>query len=192
MFRRSLRGKLSVCMLEAMEGELCLLGVLEVPEVVRRVLLLYAGGLCLQEVLEVLEVPEVMCCVLLCVLEVFEVLEMLEVMRCVPIRILEAVEGGLCLLEVLEVTGRVLLCMLEADSLFAGGVGRAGAGGTASCAALCAGGCVVSALFARGAGGAGGDARCTTLYARGNALCAAPYAGCVGSAGGAGMLGEDT
>jgi hypothetical protein len=44
--------------------------------------------------LEVLEVPEVMCCVLFCMLEV--------------------VEGGLCLLEALEVMLCVLLCVPEA------------------------------------------------------------------------------
>ena len=47
---------------------------------------LYTGGcegwLCLPEVLEVLDVP--------------------EVIRCVPLGIQEAVVGGLCLLEVLE------------------------------------------------------------------------------------------
>ena len=50
-----------LCMLEAVEGRLCLL------EVMRRVLLCMLeaaeGGLCLLEVLEMLEVPEVMRCV---------------------------------------------------------------------------------------------------------------------------------
>ncbi len=56
-------------------------------------------------------------------------LEVLEALRCAPLCILEAVEGGLCLLEVfevlkmfemlevlemLEVIRCVLLCMLEA------------------------------------------------------------------------------
>src|SRR6266480_4119154 len=47
-------------------------------------------------------------------------LEMLEGMRCVLLCMLEAVEGGFCLLEALEVLAaleamrRVLLCMLEA------------------------------------------------------------------------------
>ncbi len=54
--------------LEAVEGELCLL---EVPEMMRCV------QLCLPEESEVLAVPEVMRCVLLCILEV------LELMRCV-------------------------------------------------------------------------------------------------------------
>jgi len=66
-----------------------------------------------------LEVPEVVCCVLLCMLEIFDVLEALDVpevlcrmllcllelpdaMHCVLLRMLEAVEGRLCLLEVLE------------------------------------------------------------------------------------------
>jgi hypothetical protein len=48
------------------------------------------GGLCLLEVWEVLEVPEVMCCVPLCMLE--------------------AVEGGLCLPEVMR-PQRMLLCI---------------------------------------------------------------------------------
>ena len=56
-------------MLEAVEGERYLLEVLEVPEVMRRVLLCMLeaveGELCLLEVLEVLELPEVICCVLL-------------------------------------------------------------------------------------------------------------------------------
>ena len=51
---------------------------------------------------------------------------------------LEAGDDVLYALEMLEVMRRVLLCMLEADSLFAGGVG--GAGGYAPCAAPYAGG----------------------------------------------------
>jgi len=84
-----------LCMLEVVDDELCLLEVLNVPEVMRCVLLCILeavvgsvcwrcwGGcavfgsvcrrlwkwLCLREVLEVLEVPEVMRCVLLCILE---------------------------------------------------------------------------------------------------------------------------
>ena len=58
-----------LCMLEAVEGGLCLLEVLE--EVMRCVLL------CL---LEVVEVTEVMHCVLLCLLEV------LKVMLCYSVR----------------------------------------------------------------------------------------------------------
>src|SRR6266480_998554 len=61
-------GRVLRCMLEAVEGELCLL---EVPEVMHRVLL------CLLEVLEVPEGPEMTRYVLLCMLEA------LEVMRCV-------------------------------------------------------------------------------------------------------------
>ena len=47
-------------------------------------------------------------------------LEVLEVMRCMLLSMLEAVEGGLCslevlkVLEVLQVMRRMLLCMLEA------------------------------------------------------------------------------
>ena len=40
-----------------------------------------------------------------------EVLEVLEVIRCVLLGMLEAVEGEVCLLEVLEVMRCVLLCM---------------------------------------------------------------------------------
>jgi len=49
-----------------------------------------------------------------------DVLDVLEAMRCVLICMLEAVDGGLCLLEVMEVLDlpevmcRVLLCMLKA------------------------------------------------------------------------------
>ena len=87
------------------------------------------GGFRSPKVLQVLEVPEVMRCVLPCMLEVldvFEVLERLEVpdaTRCVLLCMLEAVEGGpwfaggaaddsmcaLCTLEAVE--GR--LCLLE-------------------------------------------------------------------------------
>ena len=99
------------------EGEgwfwcLCLLEVLdglEVPEVMLCVLL------CL---MEVLETPEAMRCVLLCMLEepevmrcvllcMLEVLEMLEVMRCVLLCLMEE------MLDVLEVMFCVLLSMLE-------------------------------------------------------------------------------
>ena len=62
--------------------------LLEVPEVMRCVLLCMLeaveGGLCL---LEILEAPKVMCCVLFCMLDAVEgglsLLEVLEVMRCV-------------------------------------------------------------------------------------------------------------
>ena len=57
------------------------------------------------------KVPEMMRRVLLCLLEAT------KVMRCVLLRMLEAVEGELCLLEVLEmmeVIRCVPLCMLEA------------------------------------------------------------------------------
>ena len=71
--------------------------------------------------LEVLEVPKVMRCVLFRRLEAVEgglsLLEVPEVMRCLLFCMLEAVEGGLCLLgalEVPEVIRCVLLCMLEA------------------------------------------------------------------------------
>ena len=70
-------------MLKAAEGGLCMLEVLDVleePEMIRRVLL------CLMEVFDVLDVPEEMRSVLLCMLEVLEALEVLEVpegIRCV-------------------------------------------------------------------------------------------------------------
>ena len=113
--------RVQLCMLEAVEGELCLL---EVPEVIRCVLEAVEGALCLLEVLEVLEMPEVMRCVLLC--------------------ILEAVEGGLCSLEVPEVMRGYTLYAGGCGgwSLFVGGVGRTGgAGGDALCATLYSGGC---------------------------------------------------
>ena len=59
-----------LCMAEAVEGELCLL-----------------------DVLEVLEVPDVMRFVLLCMLEAVEgVLRLLEVIRCAILCMLDAVE----------------------------------------------------------------------------------------------------
>ena len=68
--------------------------------------------------------------------------------------------GWLCLVDVLDVpdvTRRVLLCMLEAVEVgfcFAGGVGGAGGGGgDAPCAALYAGSRGGQALFARTRGG---------------------------------------
>src|SRR6266480_3748928 len=63
-----------LCMLEAVEGEICLLAV---PEVMRCVLLCLLEALKALEVLEMLEVPEVMRCVLLCLLQALEVLETL-------------------------------------------------------------------------------------------------------------------
>jgi len=81
-----------LCMLEAVEGGLCLL---EVPEVMR----------CVR--LDMLDVLDVMRRVLLCVLEAVEgglcLLELPEVMRRVR----------LCMLDVLDAMRRVLLCMLE-------------------------------------------------------------------------------
>ena len=65
-----------LCMLEAVEGRLCLLELFEVFDV-----------------FEMFEVPEVIRFVLLCMLNV------LEAMSCVPLCMLEAVEGKLCLLE---------------------------------------------------------------------------------------------
>jgi len=88
-------------MLEAVEGRLCLLEVLEVPEVMRHVLL------CMLEAVE----GE---------LWLSKVLELPEEIRCVLFCMLEAVNGGFCLLEtlevleVLELMRHVLLCMLEA------------------------------------------------------------------------------
>jgi len=101
-----------LCMLEAVDGGLC---SLEVPEMMRGVIL------CL---LEMLEVAEVMCCMLLCLLGLSEMLEVLEVMHRVWLCIQEAVEGRLCLQEVTEVMGYVLLRMQEA--VFPRGAGGAG------------------------------------------------------------------
>jgi len=67
-----------------------------------------------------------------------------EVIRCVLLCVLEAVEGRLCLLEVV------------------GGAG--GTAGDALCATLYTRGCGGWTLFT---GGAGGDAPCAALYARG-------------------------
>jgi len=127
-------------LLEALDVMRCLLVVLRC--VLRYVLVDVEGGLCLREVLEVLEVPEVMRCVLLYMLvavegglRLLEVPEVPEVIRCVLRYMLEVVEGGLCLREVLEPSGT--------------------AGSDALCAARYAGGCGGWALFARGAGGSG-------------------------------------
>src|SRR5947207_4670344 len=70
----------------------------------------------------------------LCLLEVLDVLNAPEAMRCVLLWMLEAVDGGLCLrealevLELLEVMRCVLLCM-------------GGTGGDTLCATLYAEGC---------------------------------------------------
>ncbi len=123
------------------------------------------------EVLDVLEVSEVMRRVLLCILKaveggfyVLEALEVPEVMRRVLLCTLEAVELS-------SVCGRclrrcaVLLCILEAmrcATLYSGG--------DALCATLYSGGCgellsslEVSEIF----GGAGGDTLCAALYVGG-------------------------
>src|SRR6266480_468410 len=100
------------CMLEAVEGRICLL------EVIRRVFRMMEA---VERGLRLLEVLEVICCVLLC--------------------ILEAVDGGLCLLEmseVLEVMRRVRRCMLEAMEV---GSVCWRSGDDASYATLYAGGC---------------------------------------------------
>ncbi len=94
------------------------------------------------------------------------VLEMPKAMRRVLLCMLEAMEGGLCLLEVLEMTRCVLLCMLRGRGrwvLFAGSVGGVrGAGDDVPCAAPYVGGGGGSALFV---GGAGADAPCAALLA---------------------------
>src|SRR5216117_3240971 len=61
------------CVPEAVEGELCLLEVLEVPEAIRCVLLCMPDtmGVGIYS-LEMLGVPEVMHCALLCTLEAVE------------------------------------------------------------------------------------------------------------------------
>ena len=67
----------------------------EMLEGMRRVLLrmleVVEGVLCLQEVLEVPELPEVMRCALLFMPEALEMLDALDVMRCVLLYMLEAV-----------------------------------------------------------------------------------------------------
>ena len=116
-------------MLKSAEGDLCLLDVLnmldvlDVPEVMRSVLLrtlevVRSMLLCVLEVFDAMDVSEVIRCVLLCMLEVFDAMDVSEVIRCVLLCMLEAVEGRLCLLEVmeaevLEVIRCVLLCMLD-------------------------------------------------------------------------------
>ena len=83
-----------LCMLEVLEGGLCLLEVLDVLEAVE-------SRLCLLEALDVLEVMR-------CVLDAPEMLEVLEVpeaIRCVL----------LCLLGLMR---RVWLCMLEGGSVY--------------------------------------------------------------------------
>ena len=82
----------SLCMLEAVEGGLCLM---EVLDVMHRVLLGSPNGSEVPEAMRCLplcplEVPEAMHCVLLCSLEVLEVP---EVMRCVLLCMLEAVRS---------------------------------------------------------------------------------------------------
>ena len=88
-----------LCMLEVMEGVLCLP---EVPELMCRMILSMPkaaeGVFCLLEVLEVVESG-------LCLLEV------LDVMRSVLLCMLEAVEGVLCLLEDVGGTGGDALCV---------------------------------------------------------------------------------
>ena len=54
-----------------------------------------------------------------------EVLEVMEVMRRVLLYTLEAVESGFCLLEILELIRSVLLCMLWTVGCVRGGVGGA-------------------------------------------------------------------
>jgi len=102
-----------LCILEAVEGDLCLL---EVPEATRCVLLC---------ILEVSEAPEVMRRLVLCMLEAVEgslcLLDVLEVLEGFEVpEMMHCVEGGFdrwrCRrrLEVLEVTRRVLRRMREA------------------------------------------------------------------------------
>ena len=88
------------------------------------------------EVLEAMKALEVMRCVLLCMPEVPEVMRrvllcMLDAMRCMLLCILKGVEGGLYLLEMLEMPEA-----MHCATLFAGGVA-----GDVLCAALYTGGC---------------------------------------------------
>src|SRR6266480_4447901 len=86
-------------------------------------------GHCLIETVKVVEVPEVMCCVML------DVLDVMRVLLC----ILEAVEDGLCMREAMEVMRCVLLCIRQAAEGGLCSLGGAGcAGGDALCAAQCA------------------------------------------------------
>jgi len=68
------------------------------PEVMRCVVfyMLKAaeGGLCLLEVLDVLEEPEMIRCVLLCLMEVFDALDVPEVTRSVLLCMLEVTGGA--------------------------------------------------------------------------------------------------
>ena len=86
----------------------------------------------------------------LCLLGVLDVLEALESMRCTLLCMLEAVEGELCMLEVPEVVSCVLLCT---SMLEVPDVMRH-----------------VLTLYAEG------DAPCVTLYAGGDAPCVPLYA----------------
>jgi hypothetical protein len=112
-------------MLGFVEGEFCLSEVLEVPEVIRCVLLCMLVAVEGEFNFEDLKFPlwqfsrcSLLFGMLFCILEAIESeLCLLEVMRCVLLCMLEAVEGGLCLLEVLEVPEVmycVPLCMLKA------------------------------------------------------------------------------
>ena len=134
----------ALCMLEAVEGRLCLL------EVTRCVLFCtLEGSLCL---LEVVDVAEMMRCVLLCILDA---------------ALFAGVVGGDGRGGRAGRAGRDTVCA----TVYAGGCGRwvlfargvEGARGDAVCATLYARGCEGWALFA---GGGGGHAPCTTLHAR--------------------------
>ena len=144
--------------LEAVESTICMLEVLEVPDVIRCMLLCMletvegklclvggvggAGGLALCATLRAGGGGG---CALL--LKVFEVP---EVMRCRLLCILEAVEGALCFVEVFGGVGGVRFD-----------------GGNTPGVALCSGGCGGYVLYAGGARGAGCDSLCATLYAGG-------------------------
>src|SRR5947207_11377125 len=79
-----------LCTLEAVEGEVYFVEVLEVMRCeLISILEAVEGGLRLLEVLEMLVVPEVMHRVLLCLLEALEVLEVPEVIRCMLLCLLE-------------------------------------------------------------------------------------------------------
>jgi len=88
-------------MLEDVKGELCLLEeMVEMRYMLRCMLEAVDGALCLREVSEVPEVPEVMRCVLLCILEAVDgkicLLGLLEVSKVMEVsEVLEALAGGL-------------------------------------------------------------------------------------------------
>ena len=114
------------CMLEAVEGEVCWLGVMEVSEVIRCVLLCMLeaveGALCLLEVLEVLDALDVM----RCMLGVSEVLEAMRLPRGASSKLSSAVVASDVLCSVLlnrgfgDLTGSVYTLFRHSSSRIGG------------------------------------------------------------------------